>query len=218
MRKIVAGAFVSLDGVMQAPGGPKEDPTGGFEHGGWTAPLWDDVTGAAMGETFSRPFDLLLGRKTYDIFAGHWPRVKVDRSASDFDELNAQIAEKFNALTKYVATHRPDSLAWQHSQSLGTDVVATLRELKKTDGPILLTQGSSDLMQTLLAHDLVDELRLLIYPLVLGRGKRFFGSGTIPAAFKLTKSAVSSNGVLIASYERAGKVATGSFELDEPTR
>jgi dihydrofolate reductase len=217
MRKIIAGAFISLDGVMQAPGGPKEDPTGGFEHGGWTAPLWDDVTGAAMGETFGRPFDLLLGRKTYDIFAAHWPYVQLDRRASDFDELSMQIAAKFNACTKLVATHRPDTLGWQNSRSLGSDVVGTLRELKRSDGPPLLTQGSSDLLQTLFAHDLVDELRLLVFPLVLGRGKRFFGAGTMPAAFKLTKSEVSPNGVLIARYERAGEVATGSFALEEPT-
>lgn len=212
MRKIVAGAFVSLDGVMQAPGGPKEDPSGGFEHGGWVQPLFDDVTGAAMSETFSAPYDLLLGRKTYDIFAAHWPRVATERKA---DEFELKIADQFNAVTKYVATHRPDTLSWKNTQTLGTDVVASLRELKKRNGPRLLTQGSSELLQTLLAHDLVDELRLLFFPIVLGRGKRFFGSGAIPAGFKLTKSTASPSGVLIATYERAGKVATGSFALDD---
>jgi dihydrofolate reductase len=217
MRKIVTGAFVSLDGVMQAPGGPEEDPTGGFRFGGWVAPLWDDVIGAAMGEGFSEPFDLLLGRKTYDIFAAHWPHIEVDPTASDFDAANADIARRFNAATKYVATHRPESLTWQNSRALGTDVVAALRELKKQDGPILLTQGSSALIQTLLANDLIDELRLLVFPLVLGRGKRLFGDSAAPAALALTKSTVSPGGVVIATYERAGEVQTGSFALDKPT-
>jgi dihydrofolate reductase len=217
MRRIVSGAFVSLDGVMQAPGGPEEDPTGGFQHGGWMTSYWDNVIGAAMGETFSTPFDLLLGRKTYDIFAAHWPFVQTDPKASDFDALNMQIAQRFNAITKYVATHRPDSLTWQNSRSLGDDVVATLRELKNSDGPTLLTQGSSELIQTLLQHDLIDELRVLVFPLVLGRGKRLFDRGTIPVAFKLLKSTVSPNGVIIASYERAGAVTTGSFAMEQPT-
>lgn len=156
MRKIVVGAFVSLDGVMQAPGGPEEDPTGGFQLGGWTVPYWDDVTGAAMGETFSVPFDLLLGRKTYDIFAAHWPHVQMDPKASDFNALNVEIARRFNATTKYVATHRPESLTWQNSRGLGTDVAGTLRKLKKQDGATLLTQGSSELVHLLLSHDLVD--------------------------------------------------------------
>jgi dihydrofolate reductase len=158
MRKIVVGAFVSLDGVMQAPGGPQEDPTGGFKYGGWVTPHWDHAIGAAMGETFLAPFDLLLGRRTYDIFAAHWPFVQLDPKASDFNELNMQIARRFNAITKYVATHRPETLTWQNSRPLGTDVVATLRELKQQDGPMLLTQGSGELIQTLLAHDLVDKL------------------------------------------------------------
>jgi dihydrofolate reductase len=217
MRRIVTAAFVSLDGVMQAPGGPDEDPTGGFKHGGWTAALWDDVIGTAMDETFADPFDLLLGRKTYDIFAAHWPYVQMDPAASSFNELNMQIAKRFNAATKYVATHRPGTLSWQNSRPLGKDVVATLRELKRQDGPILLTQGSSELIQTLLKHDLIDELRLLVFPLALGRGKRLFGEGTEPAAFKLRKATVSPNGVLIAIYERAGDVRTASFAMPEPT-
>jgi dihydrofolate reductase len=218
MRKIVVGAFVSLDGVMQAPGGPEEDPSGGFKYGGWTAPYWDDVVGAAMGKSFSVPFDLLLGRKTYDIFAAHWPHVQMDPKESNFNELTMQIAKKFNALTKYVATHRPETLSWENSKSLGNDVVATVRELKKGDGPILLTQGSSELVHTLLEHDLVDELRVLTYPLVLGRGKRLFSESVAPGAFKLATSAVSPNGVVIATYERAGAVATGSFALEEPSQ
>jgi dihydrofolate reductase len=217
MRKIITGAMVSLDGVMQAPGGPEEDPTGGFAHGGWVAPLWDDALGAAMDETFAQPFDLLLGRRTYDIFAAHWPHIQVDPAASDFNGLIADIARTFNRATKYVATHEPGTLSWQNSQGLGGDVVAALRELKKSDGPVLLTQGSTVLIQTLLASDLIDELRLQIFPVVLGKGKRLFGDGAIPAAFRLTKSVASPNGALITRYERAGDVATGSFAMEPPT-
>ncbi|MER9232795.1 dihydrofolate reductase family protein [Mesorhizobium sp. M0622] len=206
MRKIIAATFVSLDGVMQAPGGPEEDPVGGFKFGGWTFHYWDDVMGAAMGETFSKPFALLLGRKTYDIFAAHWPYQK-----------NDPIADSFNAVTKYVATHRPDTLSWQNSQPLGGDVVATLRRMKEEDGPDLLIQGSSELIQTLLANDLIDEISLLIFPLVLGKGKKLFGSGTIPAAFKLTRSQASTTGVIMASYERSGEIKTGSFATEEPS-
>jgi dihydrofolate reductase len=217
MRKIVAGAMVSLDGVMQAPGGPAEDPTGGFKFGGWVAPHFDDTLGAAMDETFSAPFDLLLGRKTYDIFAAHWPFVETDPAASSFDKLNADIATTFNRITKYVATHSPDTLAWKNSQSLGKDVVAKVRALKQEDGPILLIQGSAALIQQLLAADLIDEFRLLTFPLALGKGKRLFGEGTIPAAFTCIKSAVSPSGVVIANYERAGDVKTGSFAMETPT-
>ena len=217
MRKIIVGAFVSLDGVMQAPGGPQEDPTGGFEHGGWIPPLWDDEAGNAVAEMMSEPYDLLLGRTTYDIFAAHWPHFQTDPSQSDFDAQSAGIADTFNRITKYVATHRPDSLDWQNSQSLGADVAATLRELKKQDGPNLLTQGSTDLLQLLFAHDLVDELRLLIFPLLLGKGKRLFGDGAMPAAFALSKARISPNGILIAAYTRAGDVRTGSFAMENPS-
>lgn len=217
MRKVIATAFVSLDGVMQAPGGPEEDPTDGFKYGGWTVPYWDDEIGAAMGKIFSSPFSLLLGRKTYDIFAAHWPHIEVDPSATTFDELNAQVARTFNDATKYVATHSPETFSWQNSEWLGNDVPSRIRELKKQNGSVLLVQGSSELLQILLAHDLVDEIRLLIYPLLLGKGKRFFGSGTISAAFKLTSSSSAPNGVLIASYERAGGIKTGSFALENPT-
>jgi dihydrofolate reductase len=217
MRKVITGAFASLDGIMQAPGGPEEDPTGGFKYGGWVAPYWDDALTAAMNETFAQPFDLLLGRKTYDIFAAHWPYVDTDPKSNNFDELNAEIARVFSRITKYVATHRPESLSWQNSQGLGSDVAATVRDLKRTDGPMLLTQGSTELLQTLFAADLVDEIRLLMFPLVLGKGKKLFGSGTIPAALRLTKSTVSPSGVVIATYERSGEIATGSFELETPT-
>ena len=217
MRKIVVSAFVSLDGVMQAPGGPEEDPTGGFRFGGWATTHWDDALGAAMSELFSRPFDLLLGRRTYDIFAAHWPYIETNPEGDAFDVVNAQAAETFNRVTKYVATHAPDTLTWKNSSWLGEDVIATIEELKRGDGPVLLMQGSSGLIQQLLANDVIDELRLLIYPLVLGKGKRLFGEGTIPAAFKSTKSTSAPNGVLIANYERAGDIKMGSFALETPT-
>ena len=215
MRKIVAAAFVSLDGVIQAPGGPDEDPSG-FEHGGWVFPHFDEEVGAAVDEGFAQGFDLLLGRRTYDIFAAHWPRVPTDPAAAHYDEGSAGIARTFNAVTKYVATHSPDTLSWENTEWLGGDVIARLRELKKCDGPMLLTQGSSDLIQQLLAADLIDELRLLVFPLVLGKGKRLFGEGAIPAALRLTRSSATPSGVIVANYERAGEVRTGSFALPEP--
>lgn len=217
MRKIAVSAFVSLDGVMQAPGGPQEDPTGGFKFGGWMVPYWDDVLGDAMGETFAEPFDLLLGRKTYDIFAAHWPYIQTDPQAEGYSEMSAGIARLFNGVVKHVATHRPDSLSWANSKALGGDIVTALRRLKAGDGPRLLTQGSSALIQTLLAHDLVDEFRLLTFPVMLGKGKRLFGSDALPGALAMTKSAISTGGVVIATYERAGAVRPGSFALDDPT-
>lgn len=207
MRKVIAAAFVSLDGVMQAPGGPPEDPTGGFTHGGWTVPYWDDPMRQFMGEIFSSPFDLLLGRNTYDIFAAHWP----------FVEGGDPIAESFNAVTKYVATSSTEPLTWTNSVALSGDVVAEIARLKGEDGPTLLTQGSSVLLQTLLAHDLIDEFRLLIFPLVLGPGKRLFGQGAKPDALKLTATTVSTTGVIMSVYARAGAIRTGSFELQHPS-
>jgi len=217
MRKLVTAAFVTLDGVMQAPGGPEEDPTGSFAHGGWTVPYWDDVIGEAMGESFARPFDLLLGRKTYDIFAAHWPHVDVDPASSTFAAGEAEIAATFDRVTKYVASRSRPALRWRNSEWLGEDAAAAVRALKQGDGPDLLTQGSSDFVQTLLAADLVDELRLLIYPIALGRGKRLFGAGAQPAAFRLVRSVAAPSGVVIATYERAGAVETGSFALETPT-
>lgn len=205
MRKIRLTAFVSMDGVMQAPGGPDEDRDGGFEHGGWTVSYWDEPMGRFMDRTFDTPFDLLLGRRTYDIFASHWPRVP------DSDP----IAKSFNTVTKYVATHRPDSLGWRNSEALTPDPAAALRDLKAGSGPDLLVQGSTVLLQTLLAGDLVDEISLLTFPLVLGKGKRLFQGGAMPGAFRLTHSQVSTSGVLLASYERSGEIVTGSFALDE---
>lgn len=205
MRKIIAATFVSLDGVMQAPGGPQEDPVGGFKFGGWTFHYFDDVAGAAMDELFSKPFALLLGRRTYDIFAAYWPYQK------------DPIADAFNPATKYVATHRPDLLTWQNTQSLGPDIVAALRRLKQEDGPDLLIQGSGNLIQTLLANGLIDEIRLMIFPLLLGKGKRLFGDAAMPAAFKLVKSQTSSTGVIMATYERSGEIEVGSFVTGEPS-
>jgi dihydrofolate reductase len=207
MRKVVAAAFVSLDGVMQAPGGPPEDPTGGFTHGGWTVNYWDEPMGQFMGETFSSPFDLLLGRKTYEIFAAHWPYV----------DGGDPIAETFNAVTKYVATSSKEPLTWANSVALHGDVAAEIAQLKQGSGPNLLVQGSSVLLQTLLAHDLVDQFRLLTFPLVLGPGKRLFGQGAKPGALTLAKTAVSTTGVIMSVYDRAGAISTGSFELEHPS-
>lgn len=216
MRKLTASTFVSLDGVMQAPGGPDEDPTGGFKFGGWTAPYWDDGVAAVMDEVFSSPFDLVLGRRTYDIFAAYWPFIPTDPKAPGYVALNARIARLFNGAVKHVATHRPEPLAWANSRSLGSDVVTRLRELKAGDGPDLLIQGSGELVQTLLAHDLIDQFRLLIYPVLLGKGKRLFGSGILPGALEVTSSTVSPSGVVIATYQRAGDVKTGSFVTTDP--
>lgn len=216
MRKLVTTAFVSLDGIMQAPGGPEEDPTSGFRYGGWIVPYADPAFGRGTAENFGRPFDLLLGRKTYDIFAAYWPHVDVDPDSSTFAAAQADIANSFNRATKYVASRSRSAFAWQHSQWLGRDAAAAVRALKQGDGPDLLTQGSGDFAQTLLAADLVDELRLLIFPVLLGTGKRLFGEGTRPAAFRLTRSVTSSSGVIIATYERAGDVRTGSFAPDPP--
>ena len=208
MRKIIVATFVSLDGVMQAPGGPQEDPTGGFTLGGWTAPYFDAAVGASIGEIFGRPFDLLLGRKTYEIFAAHWPHVT---------DPNEPLAGALNQAKKYVASRSNPKLTWQNSKLLGADVVAVLTKLKGEDGPDLLVQGSSELLQTLWKNRLVDELTMLIFPLVLGRGKRLFGNGAVPAELKLVKSKPCPSGVFVVSYEPSGAVKTGDFQLAEPT-
>ena len=202
MRKLVVTTFVTLDGVMQAPGGPGEDESGGFTHGGWSVSYWDDVMGQAMGETMGVPFDLLLGRKTYEIFAGHWPRVTNDPTA-----------DLLNSARKYVASRTLQRADWQNS-TLIRDVPAEVAKLKKQDGPQLQVHGSGALIQTLLKHDLIDELRLMIFPALLGTGKRLFGDGTQPGNLKLTHSAVASTGVIVARYERAGAIRYGSFALD----
>ncbi|HEY1877750.1 MAG TPA: dihydrofolate reductase family protein [Rhizomicrobium sp.] len=208
MRRIIVSTFISLDGVMQAPGGPQEDPTGGFALGGWTAPHFDPALGASMGEIFSRPFDLLLGRKTYDIFAAHWPYVT---------DPNDPIAPMFNRITKYVASRTRTTLTWQNSRLLGEDTVAALRQLKSADGPDLLVQGSGGLLQTLWKNELVDEFTVLVFPLLLGNGKKLFADGAIPAGLKLVKSQAYSTGVIAATYRPDGAVKTGSFALAEPS-
>lgn len=202
MRKLVVLTFMTLDGVMQAPGGAEEDVSGGFKHGGWSFPYFDDFMGKIMSQQTGHPFDLLLGRKTYKIFASYWPHQ---------DEKTTPFAAELNRARKYVASHSPLKLEWNNSVLLKGDVVQTIRKLKSQDGPELQVYGSGNLIQTLLKKDLIDELWLKIYPITLGRGKRLFAEGTIPAAFTLRESKTSPKGVIIANYERAGEVKTGSF-------
>jgi dihydrofolate reductase len=206
MRKVVLNTFLTLDGVMQAPGAPEEDPAGGFTHGGWSVNYWDDVMGQVMGEVMSKPFDLLLGRKTYEIFAAYWPYITDDPTA-----------DKLNSATKYVASTTLDKVEWQNSNLLQGDVAQEVGRLKEQPGPEIQVHGSANLIQTLLKHDLVDLYGLWIFPLVLGTGKRLFADGVIPAGLKLVYSTTSTTGVLITTYEPAGKPEYGSFALDEPT-
>lgn len=206
MRKLVVLSFISLDGVMQAPGGPEEDPTGGFEYGGWVFPLFDDLLGKMMDKQMGHPFDLLLGRKTYEIFAAYWPYVK-----------DNTIADKFNSTKKYVLSTTLTKLDWANSTLIADDVVQEIRKLKEQDGPQLHVHGSGNLIQTFLKYDLIDEFWLKIFPITLGTGKRLFAEGTIPAGFKLLESATSPTGVIIASYKRDGDVKTGSFAQDTPS-
>ncbi|MDQ3123894.1 MAG: dihydrofolate reductase family protein [bacterium] len=201
MRKIVVLSFISLDGVMQAPGGPEEDTSGDFKYGGWTVPYWDDFSGEEMGKQMGVPFDLLLGRKTYDIFAGYWPK----------QDPTGPVADPFNKATKYVVSGSSPKLSWENSVLIEGDVVAKLEELKEQDGPMLQVHGSGNMTQTLLKNDLVDELWLKIFPIVLGKGKRLFAEGTMPAAFELMESKTSPFGVIFSNYKRSGEVKTGSF-------
>jgi dihydrofolate reductase len=188
MRSLVVATFLTLDGVMQAPGGPEEDPTGGFAHGGWSVNYWDEAMGATMAEALSTPFDLLLGRKTYEIFAAHWPNVGDDErsqrggTASDADD---SAAATLNSARKYVASRTLDRVSWNNSVLLEGDVAEAVTGLKAQDGPEILVQGSSDLIQTLLEHDLVDEFRIWTFPVVVGPGKRLFGQGTVPGGLQL---------------------------------
>ncbi len=202
MRKLIVAEFISLDGVIQAPGGPEEDSSGGFRLGGWIVPYADDATGQAVQDLLAQPFELLLGRRTYDIWAAYWPHVRAGHAIGDL----------FNSVPKHVATHRPDTLEWQYSHALDGDLADAIRALKHKDGANLLTYGSSDMVRQLLAAGLVDELRLMIYPVVLGRGKRLFGDNAQASAFTLADSTSTSSGVLITRYVRSGEVRTGAFE------
>lgn len=198
MRKLIVLTFISLDGVMQAPGGPTEDLSGDFKFGGWTVPYFDDVLGKEMGEQMSKPFDLLLGRKTFEIFASYWP---------DHPEDGAGI----NAATKYVASTTLTEHSWEKTVFLKGDLKAEIEKLKQMDGPDIQVHGSASFLQSVLSYDVVDELWLKIFPVTLGKGKRLFGTQTHPAAYSLVKSSVTPSGVIIASYKRAGDVVTGSF-------
>lgn len=202
MRKIIALEFLTLDGVMQAPGGPGEDDSGGFKFGGWTAPFFnaeDKVGGEEMGKQLGQPFDLLLGKKTYDIFAGYWPKHKDDPAGAPI-----------NKAVKYVVAHEDFKNDWEKTVVINQDVVAELKKLKQGDGPMLQIYGSGDMIQTLLENDLIDEFWLKIFPVVLGDGKKLFSKGTQPASFKLTHTKVTPNGVIFANYTRDGDVKTGT--------
>jgi dihydrofolate reductase len=207
MRKVIVAAFVSIDGVMQAPGGPEEDIEGGFEFGGWSFNYWDQVMSEILRKQLSAPYDLLLGRNTYDIFASYWPYAAVDDP----------IGQKFNAVRKYVATSSPETLVWENSVALEGNVVEAVRALKDSDGVDLLTQGSTKLIQTLIAHDLVDEYRLWVMPLILGKGKRMFGNDGAPKNLKLVSSQSFSTGVCLNILTPDGPVKGGSFAHDEPS-
>lgn len=198
MRKIIVLTFMSLDGVMQAPGGPEEDTSGDFKYGGWTVPYFDDFAGQVMGEQMKQPFSLLLGRKTFEIFASYWPD-----HADQWPGINEE--------TKYVVSTSLKSHSWSNSVFINDNVVEELKKLKQETGPDIQVHGSGKLIQTLLKNDLVDELWLKIFPITLGKGKRLFGEGSIPAAFTLAESKISSIGVIFANYKRSGEVKTGSF-------
>jgi dihydrofolate reductase len=198
MRNLIVLTFVTLDGVMQAPGGPDEDRSGDFKYGGWTVAYFDDFAGKVMAEQMTRPAALLLGRKTFEIFASYWPQHENDWPG-------------INSMTKYVASNTLSSSDWQNTVFLNGNVADKVRQLKQQDGPDLQVHGSGNLIQTLLKNDLVDELWLKIFPITLGTGKRLFENGTIPASFTLVDSKVSPLGVIIASFKSAGDVKTGTF-------
>jgi dihydrofolate reductase len=203
MRKIIGAAFVSLDGVMQAPGGTTEDPTNGFEHSGWLPPYADEVSGKAVDDLFDRSFDLLLGRRTYDIFAAYWPYA------------GNEMGELFDRVRKYVVTRGEQPLNWQNSERLKS--IEAVARLRNGEGPDLIVQGSSTLYPQLLAAGLIDRLTLMTFPVVLGRGKRLFGEGTPSGAMRMIDHAVSPRGTIVASYEPAGAVETGTFPSPEPS-
>jgi dihydrofolate reductase len=198
MRKIIVLTFVTLDGVMQAPGGPTEDTSGNFKYGGWTVPYFDEVAGQIMTEQMGKPFDLLLGRKTFEIFASYWP-------------YHPEEGAGINKAIKYVASNTLSQHEWRESVFLKGNVVDEIKKLKQQNGPDLQVHGSSNFIQTLLEHDLVDEFWLKIFPITLGSGKRLFDKGSIPASFTLVDSKTTPRGVIVANFKRAGEVKTGSF-------
>ena len=197
MRKIIVLEHISIDGVIQAPGGPEEDTSNGFAYGGWSGPYSDEILGAALGKRMNSPFDLLLGRKTFDIWEQYWPK-------------HADEWPGVNTATKYVASNTRTSSQWQPSVFLNGEIAEEVAKIKRQQGPDLHIWGSGNLLQTLLKADLVDAFWLKIYPLTLGSGKKMFAEGTIPAAFKVTESTVTSDGVIVVNYERAGAITTGS--------
>lgn len=200
MRKLISSTFLSLDGVMQAPGGPEEDASGGFSLGGWTVPYFDETVGAFMDDLMGHPFDLVLGRRTYDIFAAYWPHASEEEGA-----------KPLNDAVKHVASRSRPELTWDRSQLLEGDVVEAVTALKAQDGPELQVHGSGDLLQTLLGAGLLDELRVLTFPVVLGSGKRLFEGGAAPTAYELVTSSASSTGAVMSVYRAAGRPQTGTF-------
>jgi dihydrofolate reductase len=205
MRNLTGAVFLSIDGVMQAPGGPEEDPSGGFKYGGWVAPYWDEQMGP-FEELIMAEYDLLLGKRTYDIFSAYWP----------YNQENP-IGAKFQRINKYVLTHSDEPLIWENSQKLGGDTAKAIGELKATDGRDLLIQGSSTLYVPLLSAGLIDKLVLITFPVVLGHGKCIFDGSQQPGAFKLIDSFITPKGAVIATYEPNGEVPTGTFETKEPS-
>jgi dihydrofolate reductase len=203
MRKLIVSTFLTLDGVMQAPGGPGEDDSDGFALGGWSVNYWDEQMGQIMSEAMSTPFDLVLGRRTYDIFAAYWPHAPEEAGA-----------KPLNDATKYVASRSHPALDWGPSVLIEKDAAEGITALKKEDGPELQVHGSGNLIQTLMRYNLVDLYRLWSFPLVIGSGKRLFSDGTIPSGLKLVGNKVSTTGVVIGTYVPAGGIVTGSFALD----
>jgi dihydrofolate reductase len=203
MRKLIVSTFLTLDGVMQAPGGPGEDDEGEFAYGGWSVNYWDDRMGEVMEKATSRPFAMVLGRKTYDIMAAYWPNAPEEEGG-----------KVFNEATKYVASRGRPTLEWSNSLLIEPDAAAGLAALKAEDGPELQVHGSSNLIQTLLRHNLIDEYRLWVFPVVIGSGKRLFADAAIPAGLRLVDSTVSTTGVVIGTYEPAGEIVPGSFAAE----
>ena len=203
MRKLIVSTFLTLDGVMQAPGGPQEDDSGGFAHGGWSVNYWDEQMGVVMTEAMSPPFDLVLGRKTYDIFAAYWPHAPEEAGS-----------KPLNDATKHVASRSRPTLEWAKSVLIEGDAAEGVAALKKQGGRELQVHGSGNLIQTLLRHSLVDLYRLWVFPLVIGSGKRLFAEGTVPSGLKLVDQKVSTTGVVMGTYEPAGEIVTGSFALE----